>query len=216
MRTFIVIGAPRSGTSLIAGVLNSNGIDMGDSGAAHMALNPKGYIEDGRFSNINDELIHRANGNVVSPPEICAVKETLKVERYHFVDRLREVIAIRMTGCVDWGFKDPRTVLAWPLYQSAWQAFPEPHLIFTHRNLASNAKSIDLAFKMPSTQKCYEVVAEYERRMSDIAMTVPVDRCLHVSFEDWWQRTAGQQAETEEFVGKRLDWSFWDEKLWRN
>ena len=216
MRSFIVIGAPRSGTSLVAGVLNTNGIDMGDSGAAHMALNPHGYVEDGRFSTINDELIHRANGNVVSPPLVWTVKQLLTVERHRYLDRLLEAVDVRNSGGTDWGFKDPRTALAWPLYESVWDAFPDPHLIFTHRNPTGNAKSIDGAFKMPSLQKCYEVVADYERRMSDIAMSVPIDRCLHVSFEDWWQRTAHQQAATEEFVGKRLDWSFWDEKLWRN
>ena len=98
MKSFIVIGAPRSGTSLVAGVLNTNDIDMGSSGAAHMALNPHGYVEDGRFSTINDELIHRANGNVVSPPLVWTVKQLLTVERHRYLDRLLEAIEVRNSG----------------------------------------------------------------------------------------------------------------------
>ena len=58
------------------------------------------------------------------------------------------------------------------------------------------------------------MVAIYESRMVDIAKSVEWP-ALHISFEDWWQRPERNKKTLDGLVGRELDYSHFNEMLWR-
>lgn len=60
MRSCLVLGSPRGGTSLLAGTLSRSGYFMGDHLWPLREYNPKGYFEDREVNLINNRLIARA------------------------------------------------------------------------------------------------------------------------------------------------------------
>ncbi len=57
MRNCIILGAGRSGTSMLAGVMHGAGYFMGDTLLEPTPANPKGYFESQEINTLNDELI---------------------------------------------------------------------------------------------------------------------------------------------------------------
>jgi hypothetical protein len=53
----LVVGCPRSGTSLVAQLLSAAGIDFGDALLPPSPDNPRGFVEDLRASDLDDELL---------------------------------------------------------------------------------------------------------------------------------------------------------------
>jgi hypothetical protein len=53
----VVVGAPRSGTSLVAQLLASGGLDFGDHLLPPTEANPHGFLEDTRLTDLDDELL---------------------------------------------------------------------------------------------------------------------------------------------------------------
>jgi Sulfotransferase family len=57
MRNAIILGAGRSGTSLLAGLFHGNGYFSGDNLWRATASNPLGYFEDVEINSINEDLL---------------------------------------------------------------------------------------------------------------------------------------------------------------
>jgi hypothetical protein len=57
MRSCLILGAGRSGTSMLAGALHAAGYHMGDELLAPTSSNPKGYFEDRTVNEINEDLL---------------------------------------------------------------------------------------------------------------------------------------------------------------
>lgn len=215
MRAFIVIGAPRSGTSLVAGILDRNGINMADAAPRDLAMQPTGYYEDNRFSQINDQVIGAAGGHFLTPPDDAAIA----FHSSFFEDALKRIIDQRIEeahGSDDWGFKCPRTALVWALYERVWSEFPKPRTIICHRNPLNTAQSIYAAFNKSPLSSALAVVARYESKMAWIAANVKRSAC-HISFENWWHpaNSITQKEALDKFVRRKLDYSHFDESLWR-
>ena len=68
IRTFVVLGMHRSGTSLTAGGLEKIGIDMGDNQLGANQWNPLGHFENVDFVGLNDRILNTAGGNWLDPP----------------------------------------------------------------------------------------------------------------------------------------------------
>jgi len=62
VRTAVVLGNCRSGTSLIAGILSKMGIEMDDAHGRSDGLNPAGYFESLGAHQINTQLFRLAWG----------------------------------------------------------------------------------------------------------------------------------------------------------
>jgi len=213
VRTFIVIGAPRSGTSLVAGILHNNGIKMTPTVISDQRIQPKGYYEDGRFAHINDGFIQTARGSLFDPPKIGLLEANVDdAQRERIINHINTLKTYY--GERDWGFKCPRTVIAWPLYEAVWEEFEDSHIIATHRNPWNTAQSIKTSFNIGSLQRTFELVIEYERRIAYIATSHDM---LHISFEDWWHpdNSVKQMAQLDLLVGRNLDYSHFDDTMWR-
>ncbi len=107
-----VLGMHRSGTSLVARVLNVLGVDLGPE--EHLmrpsSANPAGHWESKPIQGINDEILSRFGGTWFRPPELVAGWERTP-ELAEPRKQARELIDADFSDSDLWGFKDPRNSL---------------------------------------------------------------------------------------------------------
>jgi hypothetical protein len=113
-----VLGMHRSGTSLVARLLNLLGVDLGPE--EHLMkpgpANPAGHWESEPISEINEDIFLRLGGSWAKPPPLPAGWER-SPELAEHRQQARELIASDFSGSDLWGFKDPRTCLTAPFWQ---------------------------------------------------------------------------------------------------
>jgi hypothetical protein len=160
-----ILGVPRSGTSLVTGLLALNGLWVGQTLQGDEA-NPKGYFENIRLrENINKGLLTRLGADrsgVQSFPPMTGLPR---------VPNLRKVVFEMITeegynGSGPWGFKDPKLTLTWPIWH---QEFPKARWIIVRRPTSSVVQSCLRApfLRLHSTDPKFwrRFVAEYEERL---------------------------------------------------
>lgn len=107
-----VLGMHRSGTSLLARLLNLGGVALGPQGrlAPAAADNPRGFWEHAGLREINEELLHAFGGSWMDPPELPeGWSRDPRVAPV--LEQARGQIARDFAGAALWGFKDPRLSL---------------------------------------------------------------------------------------------------------
>ena len=214
MAFYLVLGCPRSGTSLMAGLLHKNHVHMGDTFNELKAdMNPSGFYEDLAFTDWNHRILAQAGGDDIDWPSNARIYQAAADIgfHHHIVNRINE----RMLAWTDWGVKDPRIVVLWMHYWPCIRTDMQPRLIFTHRNPASIARSWVKWGRFRSVVEGLRVVARYEERMAFIAHSVPWPT-IHLSFEDWWQFPDRTRARLNEFTGYELNYEHFQENLWRS
>ena len=126
-----VLGLPRSGTSLIAGILEICGTWLGNTVPGGGVENPKGFFE-------NIYLREQVNKKILSSlgADTLGVKRLPALESLPPVNGLKPVIrsGLEENGydySRPWLFKDAKLTLLWPIYHSA---FPNAHWIIVRRD----------------------------------------------------------------------------------
>ncbi len=115
MTIVVVVGMHRSGTSMLAGILEKLGVPMGPSievnerQAKHNAL---GYYEDHHFLDLNERILTRSNRGWADVPDPLKLGNACA----SFRGPALELIQARMSANEIWGWKDPRTCLTLPTY----------------------------------------------------------------------------------------------------
>lgn len=113
-----VLGMHRSGTSLIARMLNLLGVSLGPE--AHLAGsaedNPKGFWENKLLVSINEEILSRWGGSWDEPPSFPEGWES-SPKLSDLRQRVRAIIREDFAAAELWGWKDPRTCLTLPFWQ---------------------------------------------------------------------------------------------------
>ncbi len=136
----IVLSMHRSGSSLTTRILERLGMSLGPyplNGAA--PSNPYGHYESMPFMYLNmkvQSLVHGFDADLPDSPEVLArfvASRGVWPADIHIPDALyaegRELVrGLLQSGRVS-GFKDPRTVLAWPFWRRVLDAFPEVRVI---------------------------------------------------------------------------------------
>jgi hypothetical protein len=127
----IVTGMSRSGTSALARLLQSAGLDVGDRLIPPNENNELGFYEDRDFHALNKELIE---AGLAAEPHVRP--------RWMYADRLdpalldpfrsraREMVESRAAGARPWGFKDPRTAALLDFWD---EAAPGARFLFVYR-----------------------------------------------------------------------------------
>src|SRR5437899_1224414 len=110
-----VLGMHRSGTSVLARVINLLGVHLGPAERLMKASpwNPRGFWEHEGIVNINDEVLSRIGGTWDCPPVFTAGwHESRDLDDLR--DRAWRLIAEDFAGAPLWGWKDPRACLTLP------------------------------------------------------------------------------------------------------
>lgn len=118
-RTVLVLGMHRSGTSLLAQVLDRAGVFLGDDLMPADPHNPDGYFEDLEIVTVHDRLLaalDRPWGSVKTAlplPDGWLEHPAAAEARTELTALVRRRLA---AGHALWGFKDPRTCRLLPLW----------------------------------------------------------------------------------------------------
>src|SRR5215216_1678286 len=117
-RPVAIVGMHRSGTSMVAKLLQQAGLYLGDEAdlMPPAAENPEGFYEHLEFVRLNDEVLNVAGAGWDCPPiaEFDWDDEVLDP----FRERARR-LAAPLQERVPWGWKDPRTSLTLPFWRGA-------------------------------------------------------------------------------------------------
>jgi hypothetical protein len=192
-----VLGMHRSGTSLLARMLNLLGVDLGPQ--EHLmrpsSANPAGHWESLPIVDINDEILDRFGGTWSEPPELPPGWER-RAELADLRQRAREVIEADFSGAELWGFKDPRTCLTAPFWQ---RVVPPMRYVIAFRNPLDVASSLEARMREPIPSKQGTALwLTYVR--SALAATAGHPRRL-VFYEDLMGGSDALVTELARFVG---------------
>lgn len=129
----VISGMHRSGTSLIASVLQAAGLAIGCEIAAPGLGNPRGHFEDPDFLELHEEMLAAEGESCFSIGENFVPPVDGK-----FVRRAQGLVAAR-SGLPAWGWKDPRTCL----FLDFWEPIlPEARYLFLYRHPVDVALSL--------------------------------------------------------------------------
>lgn len=147
-KTYVVLGAHRSGTSFLSQALVEMGVDMG------MGSNP--HFEDGRFVACNQAIIQGAGGTWKAPPMTDLV--LAECDRH-----AEQILALLQCPHPYWGWKDPRqalTIEGWVPYLK--EALDDVYLICILRRPERVADSLR---RLGQHADGYGLAQEYARRV---------------------------------------------------
>ncbi|MCG3226960.1 MAG: sulfotransferase [Candidatus Heimdallarchaeota archaeon] len=139
MKTVIILTQPRSGSSLLAGILHKLGVSMGDNEEELIAKshdNKYGSYEDQDFQVLHHRLLFKAKILIRYPNRLKEDESRIKkaVEKYE--DRL--VALIRKKERKLWGWKDAVLIYTIPYFE---KHLKNPYYIFLNRPPESVANS---------------------------------------------------------------------------
>ena len=117
-RALCVMGMHRSGTSMITRLLQLAGLYLGDEADLMPATtdNQDGFWENLKFVRVNDQLLNELGGGwdyPVSFPQQWATDARLLP-----VKNAAESVVAEFVGRDHWGWKDPRSSLVLPFWQT--------------------------------------------------------------------------------------------------
>lgn len=167
IKTVVVLGMHRSGTSLVAKSLAHETI-MGPGEFESTALNtrrtftPTTRYEDPAFVQINKAILKRAGGSWNKPPP----EHAINAAGVHHEKDIKALIELRnaeakKAGLRFWGWKDPRTTLTIRCYTRFLQ---RPHFVCVFRDPDDIAENLMKKEGM-SREEALMLIAEYNGRL---------------------------------------------------
>lgn len=144
MKTVIILTMPRSGSSLLAGILHRLGIPMGDSTDMKMGthLNKYGCYENQWFQSISLNILFESR-------LLLDITQRLDMDESHiqkvvkkYEPEIKQFIAKNKQSI--WGFKDPALIYHLPYYHTL---FENPFYIHLKRNSRDTAGSLFKTFR---------------------------------------------------------------------
>jgi len=217
----LITGAPRSGTSMIAGLFARCGGWSGRCAAGNRD-NPLGFFENLNLRNgVNKPLLSAMGYNFRGAGELPPRDADIAVDLQGLVYE-----HLQSENCPDdarWFFKDAKTSLLWRPWA---RAFPDATWILVDRPTDDIAESCMSSVVMPEghtdlwdKDRWLEYVAEYQARLDDIAIAhncirINSDRLIYGDFAeiaDAIQRVGLEWTDdAEDFVKPRF-WRRWDQ-----
>lgn len=149
----VVLGMPRSGTSLLTNLLQGLNVDLGEKLSAPDANNPAGYWEQEEICQTQESLLEHfgrrwidETGTMSFPANWWQLRE---VKPYQ--DRLSAIVSGELSRCNGlWGFKDPRTSRTIPLWNQIFaQLHINPIYLLAVREPASAVESMMKLYQLP-------------------------------------------------------------------
>ena len=196
-----IIGMHRSGTSMVARLLNLGGLDLGDPTRLldPQADNPSGFWENRDIMDLNDRVLAVRGGSWMKPPlwqngwESAPDIPALLDEAGTILDR-----AYGPRKATQWGWKDPRTTLTLPF----WKRVVGPlRLVLVIRN------PVDVAHSLATRHgwSIGEGVNLWKQYM-DTAFRHSAGIPMFVTFyDDYFQDPLGEIQRLLKFCGLRIE-----------
>lgn len=186
----IITGMHRSGTSLVASLLESAGLDIGEKLVGANEANVKGHFENVDFVEFHESILYasaidkigRTLERNISPPA-------------YYVDLARTLIAKNASPTSPWGWKEPRTTLFLPFWGSL---LPDAKFLLVYR---APWEVLDSLFRRSDDifdhypELALKVWVNYNRAILEFYEREP-HRCLLVN--------AASAAENPELLVKRI------------
>lgn len=167
MQTYFILGDSRSGTSLVARILHTNGISMGKTFREPTTNNPYGYFED-------QDLRHFRS---VALSDIAEKEKSLQAQK--IVENLKTK---------KWGMKNPPHLTFHIGYFLPF--LDEVRYIVTKREKQSQKKSIRYAINPLTDQELEDRV---NRTYTEIDKIVKDKEFIEIQFEDWFNDKSEKQ-----------------------
>ncbi len=170
IKTFVVLGNARSGTTLATGILKALGVAMDADYGKPSVHAPRGFCESLDAHLINTKIFQLAAKEPIiegidahwSPPDhndILAQKPFVEKDIINFVNKFSQDHEL-------WGFKNPKTSLTIDLFLPHLE---NPHFIIMQRNPLTNAIACHKIFHLPFDYT-YKVVNYYNYRLAEFYM----------------------------------------------
>ncbi|HIH0844088.1 TPA: sulfotransferase family protein, partial [Vibrio cholerae] len=101
MKTVVILGMHRSGTSVVAKAISLSGVEFGDNLLEAKADNEKGFWEDAYIVDCNDKVLHQSQHEWYTVGEVNPVFKDKKADILQYIEKKFKDFDI-------WGVKDPR------------------------------------------------------------------------------------------------------------
>lgn len=173
MKTIVVLGMHRSGTSMTAGILHHLGVYMGDYGFKPDEWNEKGYFENRYITEMNENILSKAGGSWDNPPSRESILALDKV------NEIEEIINKEKRDL--WGWKDPRTCLTIELFLPFIENI---YYIVVRRNRLSVIESLyQRSGKTDEKGRLSIVYDTYMNRLYSFIHTIDENNILNLQYE---------------------------------
>ncbi|HYM59278.1 MAG TPA: sulfotransferase [Thermoanaerobaculia bacterium] len=146
-RPIFVLGMHRSGTSVVAQILNALGVYAGrpDELAPPDIFNPTGFWEHNEVAALNRQILQALGATWVDSPR-ADISRLSGEQRAGYVGRARRIVARSLQGRGPFLIKDPRISLLFPLWREALQ---NPVCVIAWRDPMAVARSLATRDKRP-------------------------------------------------------------------
>jgi len=184
----ILTGMHRSGTSLIASLLQRLGIDMGQRLIEADFRNPRGYHEDADFVDLQRQMVQRdlTSDDGGFPDWGWTESEATNASSHaEYRPRAAELLVARGHDGRNWGWKDPRTTLLldfWNDTSTEVLGCP-PQLVLVYRcpwEVADSVQRLADAALLRHPSYGYRIWSFYNRRLLNFYRRHS-ERCLLIS-----------------------------------
>ena len=172
MAVVLIAGMHRSGTSMMARLLNLCGVYLG---AENDLLSPnfdnlEGYWEHRQFMRINDEILSELGGGWDYPPKAESGWE--KSPKFSDIKSEASEFLRQFSAHAQWGWKDPRNSLLFPFWK---ELIPSMKVVICVRNPLEVVNSL-IKRNHFSAALAYNLWLEYNQRI--LTYTEPENRII--------------------------------------
>lgn len=142
---YVVLGMHKSGTTLVSQILHHSGINMDDELDESVSYDGGNKYERQSILHLNMEILGLEDYQVIDFRSPTMPSATADQQR-----QMERIVADCTARYEEWGFKDPRTCLTYPLWA---EALPEHRIIIVYREPSQLRKR----FVSPHPLRSYRV-----------------------------------------------------------
>lgn len=178
----MVLGSGRSGTSLVANILNDFGVNVYSSGKADL-YNAKGYWESDEINRLNTLVMAKAGGTSYYPPTHITSKMYTGKKFAKLRERAEALVSKMNSSFGLWGWKDARFNFTFPFWNSI---LPRTKVIICIRNPVEAVRSMSIMDRNNNLYFLYSMW--FKHNFYAIKNTTGIDRMI-VFYEDFFTDT---------------------------
>lgn len=204
----VVLGMDRSGTSLCTSILSLLGIQLGPNLTPPNEYNAAGYFEEWEIYRVNEQALNLLGRNWDTIETLDPLPDGWW-QSDEFKPVIGEMVGIARarteTPGKIWGFKDPRTVTLYPLWQETFRICElEPTFVVCLRNPAAVAASLA---EREGFEPLYSELLWLEKTLLACSIARGGPHCV-VRYEEWFQDPARQWRLLANTLGLQTEAAF--------